>query len=189
MSITPRTAVLLLVHRLKGKVGTRTKVMKYMYFIGEMLGEHEWGFHAHFYGPYSEDVADAISRLGFLGFIDERCQQFGPDERGFERCRYDYSLTDDGRAIAEGLLPQLGPAAKQFTDAVDKVRSAAADMGYMDLSYAAKTYFLLKESGKPMLPAEIRAKAREFQWTIAAHDVEKSVSFLESLGLATRGNS
>ncbi|HTW90182.1 MAG TPA: hypothetical protein VMH22_00540 [bacterium] len=185
MNASAKAVVLLMIDELGGRVRSKTLVMKYVYFLKEKLGLEDLEFRPHYYGPYSEEVADTVSQLAQLGFVDEKCQLLGYDERGFERCRYSYSLTEDGKVVVEATKKRLGEAARGLTEVIDELDKAANGMNYMDVSYAAKTHLLLKEAKKPMTVDEIREEASRLSWRMAAHDVEKSVRFLKEIGLAS----
>ncbi|OYD14340.1 hypothetical protein CH330_08880 [candidate division WOR-3 bacterium JGI_Cruoil_03_51_56] len=175
--------VLLMIHYFGDSVKTKTKVMKLAYFLGELLKRRDLGFYAHFYGPYSDKVSNALSQLVYLGFINEKCLEFGYDQQGFERYRYDYSINKEGKKVvrlAEGQCPK---EAERIKEAGAKLKDAAGDMDYMALSYAAKTYFLLKAAEKTMTSDEIRRKAEAFSWRLVKHDVDRSVQFLKGLSL------
>ncbi len=64
--------VQLALYSLGGEIKGRTKLQKTIYFLAITSGAdpHEFGFGPHFYGPYSEEVADAVDRLKSLGFVD-----------------------------------------------------------------------------------------------------------------------
>ena len=51
----------------------KTKIQKICYFLQEALGvELKYPFRIHYYGPYSDDLDDALSFAEALGFIDIR---------------------------------------------------------------------------------------------------------------------
>src|SRR6266498_1650474 len=92
-----------------GSVRGKTMLQKRMYFLSVMLGVN-LGYGAHYYGPYSGEVASANVDLKALGFLEERSSLWGVDHRGFEMARYDYELTKAGKRIAErkaNALPDL----------------------------------------------------------------------------------
>lgn len=49
----------------------KTKIQKICYFLQKAVGvELKYPFRIHYYGPYSDDVDDALSFAESLGFID-----------------------------------------------------------------------------------------------------------------------
>jgi hypothetical protein len=61
----------------------------------------------------------------------------------------------------------------------------AGPLDYVDLSFAAKTFWILNESGGPMTPQGIAEAASRFRWDVKDADVNKAVTFLQHLGLVT----
>jgi hypothetical protein len=55
----------------------------------------------------------------------------------------------------------------------------------MEISIAAKAYFLLRQKGKPASAEELANLANKFGWTITAAEVKKATEFLTELELAT----
>jgi len=55
----------------------------------------------------------------------------------------------------------------------------AGDLGYEDLSIAAKSYFILIQSGASRLStAEVAEKAHEFSWKVAEPQISKACGYL-----------
>ena len=49
----------------------KTKIQKISYFLQESVGaELGYRFRIHYYGPYSDDLDDALSFAESLGFVD-----------------------------------------------------------------------------------------------------------------------
>src|SRR5437016_3161878 len=93
----------LVLHAAGGKVQGRTKLQKLVYFAGVLTNMlDDLGYRAHYYGPYSSRVTAATEELRSLGFLEQRTAAAGVvDPHGFEIARYDYTLTEDGKKIAE----------------------------------------------------------------------------------------
>ena len=65
------------------------------------------GYRAHYYGPYSEDVAEAMDWLRIIGAVDQSSSGVGTvDSSGFEIRRYDYRLNPRGRSFVEDRAAQ-----------------------------------------------------------------------------------
>ena len=88
---------------LGGEIKGKTKLQKTIYFMGIISGSlRDLGYQAHFYGPFSADVADAVGRLKSVGFVHETSEGTGfTDESGFEQVRYDYRLSRLGKLIGQ----------------------------------------------------------------------------------------
>ncbi|MGB2988124.1 MAG: hypothetical protein WBE26_19830 [Phycisphaerae bacterium] len=166
-----------------GEIRGKTRLQKTIYFLGVLTKSvDELGFHAHYYGPYSEEVADAMGRLTVLGFVDQNVVGGGAvNEFGFEVARYDYRLNEDGRAIAEWKAKQHPDEMQKLRDAAEKLKWAG-DLDYMKLSVAAKTYFMLETKERATM-AELTKQARRFGWRVSEDEVRKAGEYLSQLGL------
>ena len=170
---------------LDGEIRGKTKLQKTVYFLGVLTNSvDELGFHAHYYGPYSEEVADAIGRLTALGFVDQNIAGGGAvNEFGFEVARYDYRLNDDGRAIAQHKAKQHPEEMQSLCDAASKLK-LAGERNYVELSIAAKTYFMLGRKDHATMDELVR-QARRFGWTVSEEEVRGAGQYLQRLGLVT----
>ena len=176
--------VLLALHAVGGEVRGKTKLQKTVYFLGLMTGRiDDLGYRAHYYGPYSDDVADAVSRLRSVGFVDQSAAGCGTvGKSGFEVCRYDFRLTDDGRQIAEAKAAEMPDVWKKLQRAVAAL-GKAGDLDYVRLSIAAKTYFMLGKKKGEATMAELAGLARRFGWKVTSHQVKEAAQYLSRLGL------
>src|SRR5438477_8658832 len=111
---------------LGGGIQGRTKLQKTIYFLGILTGDMpDLGYRAHFYGPYSDEVAAAVNRLKSLGFLQQTSQSTGAwDEGGFEIARQDFQLTDEGRGVAQQKAKNSPHAWKKIQKAVQHLESA-----------------------------------------------------------------
>ncbi len=179
----PTDFVLCLIDACGGTVSGRTLLQKMAFFVAELLGE-DFGlkFDAHYYGPFSSTVEGTLIQLKNLGFVQESSTGFGILSDGFEVRRYDYSLTDDGRQLLEGL--RSSALYSRIQDSVRRIR-AAGNPNYIELSIAAKAYFILKRKEGGMSISEIQKEAEKYSWNISPRSIERAVAFLQSVKLAT----
>lgn len=162
-----------------GTIQGRTLFQKRAYFVTLLSNvEVELGFDAHFYGPYSSVVDNTITTLKNLSFIQESATAYGVNSTGFEMKRYDYRLTPDGQKIAAKLRET--PEYAEIKMAVGKL-AKAGNPNYMELSIAAKAFFILKKRKEGMSKQEIIREAQKFDWDIQPSSLESAVSFLEKL--------
>jgi uncharacterized protein YwgA len=165
-----------------GIVNGRTLLQKRAFFLSELTGiDAELRFDAHYYGPYSSTVEGTTTQLKILGFIQEASTGFGVVSGGFEIKRYDYSLTDDGRRLVGRL--RNTQEYKAIESGMQRMIEAG-DPNYIELSIAAKAYFLLKKKGDEMSTSELQREAEKYSWSISPQSIDRAVHFLESLGLA-----
>jgi uncharacterized protein YwgA len=164
-----------------GSIPGRTLLQKRAYFAQVLAGvDIDLDYDAHFYGPYSPIVDNTITNLKNLCFLQESAIAYGVNNTGFEMKRYDYRLTPDGQAIASRLRDT--PEYMKIREAVNRL-SVAGNLNYMELSVAAKAFFILKRKKEGLSRAEIAAEARKFDWNIPVESLETAVSFLERLGV------
>ena len=108
---------------------------------------------------------------------------FGVDEEtGFEKKRFDYTLTADGQEVLRDLERRKPVEYKKIKGCLEKL-SQAGDEDYVSLSIAAKTYHILKESDTAIRPDEIVTEAKQFGWEISQGSIDKAVGFLSEMGM------
>ena len=182
--MTPYDFVQLTFLAMGGEIKGKTKLQKIVYFLGLALKhEEELGYRAHFYGPYSDEVASSVERLKTLGFLDHTVSGMGvADGHGFEVARHDYRLNDSGRRIAQA-------KAKSYPDEWGKIQTAAEkmktllDQDYMKLSIAAKTKFMLKKKSGSATPSELKQLAPRFGWDVTDDQIKEAANLLRDAHL------
>lgn len=172
---------------LDGEIQGKTKLQKTMYFLGLLTGQiDDLGYRPHYYGPYSAEVAQAVERLKTVRFIDQDIRGGSAvDQSGFEVCRYDYRLNEDGRKVAKEKKARNTNLWNSIQNAVKKFRDAG-DLDYMKLSIAAKAFFLLdKAPGDTATEQELALMAKRFGWQVTPDQLREAAGFLKRLGLVT----
>jgi len=174
--------VLSLIHAFGGVRG-RTLFQKRGYFVSLLMGfNFDLGYQAHYYGPYSAKLDGTLTQMKNLGFVEEATTGFGVISDGFEMRRYDYNLTEDGKRVLEPFLKTAEYA--EIAKAVRKIKDAG-DPDYVELSIAAKAFFILKKQRKGMTPTELKEEATKFRWDIPENSLGKAVDFLSKVRLAS----
>jgi len=177
--------VILLVEAAGGSIQGRTVLQKRAFFVS-VLSDLKLDFRAHYYGPFSPSIDAAVSQLKSLGFIDERTIGFGSiGTLGLEVKRYDYVLTDDGQKIAGSLKKRKKEEYGKIVNSLKRIEKAG-NPNYSELSIAAKAFFILTQKAKPMARTEIMREAQSFDWRIDDSSLQRTVSFLEKLGLVNK---
>ena len=124
MSLSDKELVILLVHHSRGQtISGRTRFQKIVYLLEEQEINFGYGFRPHLYGPYSEDLKNDITMLVKLGLIEEEKRDIEFD--GVVYDKYEYSLTEDGRRIAERIE-------RKSSEIVERLRNLVND--FQDLS-------------------------------------------------------
>ena len=100
------------------------------------------------------------------------------DKSGFEVCRYDFSLNDEGRELAQETVRQNPKFYEKLLKAA-KTFSEVGDLDYMELSVAAKTYFMLGEKKGPATGGtELARLARRFGWEVTPEQIQDAANYL-----------
>ncbi|MEX2173894.1 MAG: hypothetical protein WD872_05995 [Pirellulaceae bacterium] len=169
-------------HAMGGEIRGKTKLQKTIYFLGVLTGRlDELGFRAHYYGPYSSEVAGAVDRLLGLGFLDSSTASGGAIDRfGFEVARYDFRLNEAGQRTAESKASKYSKEWNSLQIAAGVLKSAS-EQDYIRLSIAAKTLFML--GGKTATSDQLASVAEKFGWSVTAQQISNAAEYLKKLGL------
>jgi len=180
----PTDFLLCLIDASGGNIHGRTLLQKKAFFVTELIGvDFGLKFDAHYYGPFSSTVEGTAAQLKNLGFLQETSTGFGTLSDGFEVKRYDYALTEDGKFLVNRLRET--PEYKKIIDSTQRML-AAGDPNYMELSIAAKAYFLLKKKeGAGMSVNELIKEAEKYNWNISPQSIKRAVGFLKAIDLAS----
>jgi uncharacterized protein YwgA len=179
-----RDVVVLAYKAFEGDMRGKTLLQKRVYFLSVMLGI-DMGYEAHYYGPYSEKVATLNSELKSLGCVSESSSAWGYDQRGFEMARHDFRLTELGARLADRKAAGQAQLWDQIQKAASVVRKAG-DLDYMELSIAAKAFYVLtKLNGKATLEA-IAGMLPKFGWSVSEKQLERATHFLAKADLITK---
>lgn len=167
-----------------GSVNGRTLLQKTCYFVSVQLeGEIDLDFKAHYYGPYSPIIDNALARMTGLGFVEQSTKGFGSaNSAGFEIRRNDYKFTEDGEEIFEFLCKRNAQEYRRIEKAVNNIK-AAGEPDYRELSIAAKAYYIIHNQGGAVTIGAIRSEARELGWEVEPQSLDHAVNFLENLNL------
>ena len=178
-----RHVLAMLLHTSGNSISSKTKIQKEMYFLSKLLNE-DFAFRAHYYGPYSPMIEQALDELIGAGFLEVKREVYGLDyQRGFEMKRFDYHLTPSGEKLADELKEKHGSEAAEISGFAKKMEDVG-NPDYLDLSVAAKVFFILDEQGEKMTIDEIKKEAGGFDWRINETDVGKAVAILKQLEFA-----
>ena len=167
-----------------GDMRGKTLLQKRVYFLSVMLGI-DMGYEAHYYGPYSEKVATLNSELKSMGFISEASSAWGYDQRGFEMARHDFKLTEVGCRLADRKVATQMQIWTNIQNAASVVRKAG-DLDYMELSIAAKAYYVLNKLNGRATLEDIAEMLPKFGWSVAKEQLQKATDFLANANLLTK---
>jgi len=167
-----------------GQIQGKTKLQKMVYFLA-LIADclDDLGYRAHFYGPYSDDVADAMGWLRTIGAVDQASSGVGTvDDSGFEIRRYDFKLNEQGRRFAEATARRYPVLQKKLEDAAGLLKRAG-ELDYVKLSIAAKTYFMLQETDGQASESDLARLASRFGWEVTLDQVKDTVAYLRRIDL------
>lgn len=165
-----------------GKIVGRTLLQKKLYFAARLVGA-EMGFRPHYYGPYSQEVADATDSDVINRFIEEQVEVFGDSNVFGERRRHSYALTSDGNELLDSISDDPDTAA--WKDSFVRINEHSISSDFNLLSVAAKVLTILGDI-KQGTAAEVSAQASEYGWKITEQQHKEVVRFLRSLSLTKR---
>jgi uncharacterized protein YwgA len=182
MQVNPRHVVLYAVEQVGDRPNGKTYLQKLCFFVSKLL-QQDLGYRAHYYGPYSDQVSGELAFLTGSGFVTENRKGSGfPGTGGWEIARFDYSLTEEGRAAVAELARRFPEEAKTVRGAIERVLEAG-DQNYVELSFAAKTSWILENEGEAMTFDAIARAAKRFHWDVKGTDAQRAADFLQKLGL------
>jgi len=167
----------------------RTLLQKTVYFVSEKIGQ-KIDFSPHYYGPYSEVVAQATDSLVAVGLLQEIVEKFPPFDpnANFDARRFTYKLNKAGIEVLHELEKgEDKEELKQVKRLVEEMQQLQlAGMDYKYLSIAAKMHHILKRHNKKAISAEeISKEAEVLGWVLSQQDIKGVIDFLQKMGLAT----
>jgi len=94
--------ILKLLYKADCEVAGNTMFQKIMYILKSKYEDRipelkSLQFKLYYYGPFSRDVANILTRLTFLGLLNRKIEQV------IDYVRYNYSLSKKGKTIAQEL--------------------------------------------------------------------------------------
>lgn len=176
----PSEVFLLMLSENGGRMRGKTLIQKTGFFLNLFM-DLGLKYNPHYYGPYSPELDTSIEKAKALGFVREESVGFGiTGNKGFEIRRFDYALTPDGEEVVAELKKRYSKECLAIKEHIAAIVEAG-NQDYMKLSIAAKSYYILREKGRPMTPAEIAAEAASFRWDITPEDVSDAITCLTKL--------
>ena len=158
------------------KVPGRTVLQKIIYFCTVRLNL-DISYFPHYFGPYSEEVAQATRSLCSLGFLSESKHLMSTGTWGYE-----YHLTPEGK---EALSDVRSAKVRQVQALTSKITTLPGWDHSQTISCTAKVYLILHKNRKPMTKDAIAREADNLGWHLDAQTIGRVVSFLEALGFVT----
>lgn len=174
-----RHLILMILGSCGKEIESKTKLHKITYFISILL-KKDYAFNAHYYGPYSRPIEEGLGELTGAGFLNEIICSYGQDSpNGFEKKKYTYNITEAGNGLLKHLKTKY---VNEYSD-IEKYTHRLKEENYLNLSIAAKSYFILSREKQLLTCEQIREKAREFKWNISEKEIDSASQILKYLNL------
>ena len=156
---------------------------KKLYFLS-VLQNVNFGFSAHYYGPYSSFVAEHLNGLVDDGIFKEATEFFTTDstERNAlgEMRRHTYTLTSDADRFWK--ITEKKPDFGKWDKKLHKINAQKIAHNFNLLSIAAKVHYIVDWNGEKSVK-EVCQTAKKYGWDFAEKDIAKVLSFFTSLEL------
>jgi uncharacterized protein YwgA len=103
MEIPDLALLLALIHLNDNKIEGRKRLQKQVCILkyGEKI-PFNYEFRSYFYGPYSDNLTDAIDTLTSIGFVKEKREMITD-----YASKYVYELTDEGKRKVSSILSNM----------------------------------------------------------------------------------
>lgn len=165
----------------------RTALQKVAYFVG-ILKEAGFRHQPHYYGPFSDVVEADVEALVLAGLVEERVQSLAfVGSAGRQARRYEYRLTDEGRARVDELRSAHPADFATIEAVVQQLEQAAGGLDQNVLSAAAKTFFIANREKQELSPTEIRTLGRQLGWDLQPKQIQRVAKVLQRLNLVHVG--
>jgi hypothetical protein len=177
-----RDLLLLIVDAAGETVEGRTIAQKLGYFVGVEL-DRDLGYQAHFYGPFSRDVEDALALCVLAGDLEESVERIPDWYGGPDALRHSYALSPEGHERVEELKREHAEDAERIQATVHAIGQAIPEFRQQTLSAAAKIHLIVTEQGRPVALDAIPQLARHLGWRLSQDEVNRTVDVLRRLEL------
>lgn len=168
-------AILLILNFAPDGIRGKTAIQKIAYFVS-IKTDIDMNFFAHYYGPYSREVAATLQSLSDFDFIDKEVKFTRRN-----RFMHVFNLNEDGKAIIEDIIKNHPKEYSIIKDTVEKIEPFGQN--YDILSWAAKIYYVLNEQGRPITEHEVIKLANRHDWDLNSDQIESAKKLLLSLNL------
>ncbi len=164
----------------------RTTVQKLAYFAAEQ-GYLDATFRPHYYGPYSEEVANTLESLTSLGYLREDVIALGEQSDQFlarisgDVKAYRYELTDEGRQVLTEIKGENPEDWQRMSEFMADI-AGSTELNPAVLSVAAKVHYVRKRMGhrKKVSSSVIINQARRYHWNLTEENIERATRLLIS---------
>ena len=156
----------------------RTQLQKIVYFCRHQL--HLEPLHsAHYYGPYSAEVAEALRDLVGLGFVQEGRETFSNEEDMNEIIRYSYCLSKHGAKMAKEIAEESGSQSQTIHETVCAILRSGVETEA--LANAAKVHYILRGTQRAIQAnrQEVSKQASRLGWRLTGEQIDVALDYLD----------
>lgn len=170
-----------------GTIPGRTSLQKVCYFANFRLGGRVF-FFAHYFGPYSPEVARAATELVSSRLVQDRVESGSLSEPWVttkgrlitEWERHNLTISPDGRRYLKSIQDERKPQIFHVRGIVKNL-SKATDLDPSALALAAKVHFIAHSEGAQTW-RQVKSKARAHGWDVADGDLKAALRTLARSG-------
>jgi hypothetical protein len=120
-TIKPSEVFLLILHAAEGKICSKALAQRRGYLLDSYLGLG-LGYRPHYFGPFSDELDNAIGRCNALGFVERKnLVGYGSSAR-----RYDFALTPDGEKVVEDIISRKNAESSKILNLLGKMVGGGA---------------------------------------------------------------
>src|SRR3990170_5778421 len=167
-----KKAVFVCVRKAPRKIA-RTVLQKLLY-LATIKGLARAPYEAHYYGPYSPEVASTLQDLASAGLILESTKTLQAYGDPWEVRRYQYSLPKNvEKSLENSLTKEDKRDVKQLERIID-VCEQRDSLTPKALSVATKVLFVLRETNRPLTETEIVKEAGKLGWELTEEEIQNS---------------
>jgi|SRR5438034_1264784 len=161
----------------------RTTLQKLAYFESE-AGLFPARFKPHYYGPYSQEVANTVEELVSLGYLQETVTLLGEQQESWLAALsggvkiYSYELTREGRELTERLMKSDPSGWKKLDNLVKSIKKHSR-LSPGVLAMAAKVHFALKGiDRKSVTIDQLVGEAEKYNWKLTEGQIRSAAELL-----------
>lgn len=166
--------ILLLFHAYNKKIKGKTLIQKRGYFLSDYLNM-DFGYFAHYYGPYSNEVNSALDSNCGLGFLSEFYNEYLYSQK-----RFDYKLTKDGMELINYLEKRESYFVEKIIKFSETMLKAGDDDDYNKLSYAAKVHYIQNHLSESNSIDHLKNQATFYGWELKENEIKVGLNFINT---------
>ncbi len=164
----------------KKKLYGRTRLHKTIFLAQKLMNIHGIKFRPYYYGPYSDELAEALNTTVTLHFSSFNKEQIPINE---ETVEYVYNLSEDGKNYLDHLKGKEKADYDKWEKKIGIIVNCFSDSTSSEMASAAKVLFLLINNEEKMQTIdELKNRAKDkYGWDIKDRSIEKSFDDLEQI--------